>query len=234
MKTNITINSPDRFLLGYNIRQQTKTEFLCLSDLQEAYTRARIKNSWSNKGEIQHLLSQKENAERIFYILKKREIINCEFSQFMEIVEKQGVIKTLKQFEVYKTSGARQNKATWCHIDIFVLTAIELNPSLYADVISWISDTLILNRIEAGNFYKALSKAVAKMENIDYKKLAKALNYKIFGRHEAGIRNLATKEDLKKLYELESKLAFLCDMGYINTFNEIINTIEKIDINKYD
>lgn len=230
MKTNIILNSPDRFLLGYNIKQETKTGFLSLSDLQEAYTRARIRNGWSNKGEIQHLLSQKENAERIFYILKKREFINCEFSQFIEIIDRQGMIKTLKQFEVYKTSGARKNKSTWCHIDIFVLTAIELNPSLYAEVISWISDTLIINRIEAGNFYKALSKAVSRIENIDYSKLAKALNYKVFGRHETGIRNIATKEQLKKLYELENKIAFICDMGYVNSFSQIIEAITRVNI----
>lgn len=227
MKTNVVMNSSDRELFNVKIRQETKTGFLNLSDLQEAYTRARVMNGWANRGEIQHILSQKENSERIFYVLKKRNLINCDFTQFIEMSENQGLIKTLKQFNVYRTSGARASKTTWCNPDIFVLVAIELNPMLYAEVITWISDKLILNRIEAGNFYKGLSKAIAKFNDVDYIKLAKALNWKIFGRHETGIRNLATKEQLEKLYQLESYIAKCCDMGHLKTFNECIIEIEK-------
>jgi hypothetical protein len=90
-------------------------------------------------------------------------------------------------------------------------------------------DKLILNRIEAGNFYKGLTQAVGRFKDVDYVKLAKALNYKIFGRHETGIRNLATKEELKKLTDLESKIAFAVDMGYIATFEDCIKTIDKIN-----
>lgn len=227
MKTNIIMNSQDREIFGVTIRQETKTGFLNLSDLQEAYVQARVKNGWSHKGEIQQILSQKENSERIYYLLKKRLLINCDFSHFISMVEKQGLIKTLKEFSVYKTSGARENKTTWCNQDIWVLVAMELNPMLYAEVISWISDKLILNRIEAGNFYKDLSKAISKFDNVDYIKMAKALNYKIFGRHESGIRNLATKEQLEKMYSLEKYIAKAIDMGHLKTFDNCIDEIEK-------
>jgi hypothetical protein len=104
---------------------------------------------------------------------------------------------------------------------------MELNPFLFAKIAIWLGDKLILNRIEAGNFYKDLSKAVAKLSNVDYSKLAKALNYKIFGRHETGIRNLATKEELQRLTQLESNLAFAIDMGLLKSFDNVINTIGK-------
>jgi len=91
----------------------------------------------------------------------------------------------------------------------------------------WLTDKLILNRIEAGNFYKGLSRSVSKFENIDYIKLAKALNYKVFKKHETGIRNFATKEELERLYQLESNLAFSIDMGFIRSFEDCINTINK-------
>ncbi len=227
MKTNIVMNSEDRKIFGITIRQETKTGFLNLSDLQEAYLHARVKNGWSQRGEIQHILSQKENSERIYYLLKKRLLINCDFSHFISMIEKHGLIKTLKEFSVYKTSGARQNKTTWCNPDIWVLVAMELNPMLYAEVISWISDKLILNRIEAGNFYKDLSRAISKFENADYIKMAKALNYKIFGRHETGIRNLATKDQLEKMFELERYIAKAIDMGHLKNFDDCIVEIEK-------
>ena len=220
------MNSPDRELFGIKIRQETKTNFLNLSDLQEAYTRARIQNGWSDK-EYQQIIQQKENFERIYYILKETEVINLDFSRFIEGANEIGIIKYLKKLNVYKTVGARHTKSTWCHPYIWALIAMELNPFLFAKIAIWLGDKLILNRIEAGNFYKDLSKAVAKLSNVDYSKLAKALNYKIFGRHETGIRNLATKEELQRLTQLESNLAFAIDMGLLKSFDNVINTIGK-------
>ena len=60
MKSNVIMNSPDRELFGIKIRQETKTQFLNLSDLQEAYTKGRIINDWPNKGHYQDILNQKE------------------------------------------------------------------------------------------------------------------------------------------------------------------------------
>lgn len=231
MKSNVVMNSPDRELFGIKIRQETKTEFLNLSDLQEAYTKARILNGWANKGHFQDILNQKENIERIYCLLDELNIINSDFSEFIEMTEKTTLLKVLKQLQVYKTTGARGTKTTWCHPAIWVMIALELNPRLYAKVSIWLADKLILNRIEAGNFYKSLSKALGKFkangEQIDYVKLAKALNHKIFGKHETGIRNLATKEQLQKLYELESNISFAIDMGFIKNFNQTIQTILK-------
>lgn len=224
------MNSPDRELFGIKIRQQTKTEFLNLSDLQEAYTVARVLNGWSDK-RVDDILSSKANTERIYYILKERNLINTEFSAFIENCQNIGLVRYLKSIGFYKTTGARHTKTTWCDPYIWVLIAMELSPMLYARVVLWLGDKLILNRIEAGNFYKSLSKALGKFkangEQIDYVKLAKALNHRIFGKHETGIRNLATKEQLQKLYELESNISFAIDMGFIKNFNQTIQTILK-------
>lgn len=226
MKTNIILNSPSRDLFGINIRQETKTGFLSLSDLQEAYTRARIVNNWSNK-EVQQIIQQKENFERVYYILFETKVINLDFNRFMKNAEDIGILKYLKQLNVYKTTGRASNKATWCNQYIWALIAMELNPMLFAKVTIWLTDKLITNRIEAGNFYKGLSRAITKFKDVDYIKLAKALNYKIFGRHETGIRNLATKEELEKLYQLESNLTFAIDMGFLKTFEECLEVISK-------
>lgn len=231
MKSNIVMNSPDRELFGVKIRQETKTEFLNLSDLQEAYTRARVLNNWANKGHFQDILGQKENIERIYCLLDELKIINSDFSDFIETCESTSLLKVLKKLKVYKTSGARHTRTVWAHPAIWVMIALELNPRLYAKVSIWLADKLILNRIEAGNFYKSLSKALGKFkangEQIDYVKLAKALNHKVFGKHEAGIRNFATKEELQKLYELESNISFAIDMGFIKNFHQTIHTILK-------
>ena len=226
MKTNIIMNSQDREIFGVTIRQETKTGFLNLSDLQEAYLHARVKNGWNDK-RIDHILTYNDNIYRIYYILLEQQIINVSLDTFISNVEKIGFLKHLKQLEVYKTTGARQNKTTWCNSYIWILVAMELSPVIYGKVVVWLADKLITNRIEAGNFYKDLSKAISKFDNVDYIKMAKALNYKIFGRHESGIRNLATKEQLEKMYSLEKYIAKAIDMGHLKTFDNCIDEIEK-------
>lgn len=50
MKTNVTMVSNDRKLFGVTIRQDTKNQFLSITDLQEAYTRARIEKDGMRRG----------------------------------------------------------------------------------------------------------------------------------------------------------------------------------------
>jgi hypothetical protein len=226
MKTNITMKSEkDRELFGVVIKQETKTGFMSLTDLQEAYTHARVLNGWSKRGEIQHIINQVENAERIYYLLKEQKLINCEISQFMDSVNKDGMVKFLKGCGAYKTTGRGENKTVMCNPYIWVLVAMELNPQLYAKVVTWLTDKLILNRIEAGNMCKALNSALYKIKNTDFSKIAIELNKKVFGKHEAGIRNTRSKEELEKLYRLEDRLAFAIDRGYIKSTEEIIKAI---------
>lgn len=66
--------SKDRLLYGVVIRQDIKTSFMSLTGLQEAYTRKRVEMGWNDK-RIENILSNKESAERIFYILKKQKYI---------------------------------------------------------------------------------------------------------------------------------------------------------------
>ena len=168
MKTNITMKSEkDRELFGVVIKQETKTGFMSLTDLQEAYTHARVLNGWRDK-RIDHIIKQVENSERIYYLLKEQGFVNVSIDTFTEMVEKDGMIKVLKKAGVYKTTGRAENKTTMCNSYIWVLIAMELNPQLYAKVVTWLTDKLILNRIEAGNMCKTLNSALYKIKNTDF------------------------------------------------------------------
>lgn len=228
MKTNITMKSnKDRILYDVVIRQETKTSFMNLSDLQEAYTHARILNGWSDK-RIDHIINQMENSERIYYLLFEQKVINVPFSTFRESVKKDGIIKVLKACGAYRTTGARANKTTWCNPYIWVLIAMELNPQLYAKVVIWLTDKLIINRIEAGDLNNDLRSALAKyIQQPNYPEINKMLNIKIFGHHETGMRNLASQEELKKLYLLESNIAFCVNHGILTDNNSVIEAISK-------
>lgn len=227
MKTNVQMQSKDRELFGVTIRQDTSNSFLSVTDLQEAYTRARIEKCWSDK-RVEDILSSKMNAERIYYVLEKQGFIKTSFSAFIEDVEKQSLVKVLKQNGAYKTTGARSNKTVMCNPYIWVLIAMELNPELYATVVIWLTDKLILNRIEAGNNYNLLSRSVSKFKDVDYVLMAKGLNYIVFGYHEVQLRNKASEKQLKELEDLQKQLSFAIEMGYIKSFNGLIDEMRRI------
>lgn len=228
MKTNVVMQSEkSRELFGVIIRQNTKDSMLSLSDLQEAYTHARVLNGWCEK-RIDHILIRAENIERIYYILFEQKIINVRFHTFMEMVDEKGIIKVLKEFGVYKTTGARATKTIYCNPYIWVLVAMELNPMLYAKVITWLTDKLIINRIEACDLNNNLRQAVcAKIDNPDYAGINRTLNVKIFGYHQTGMRNLASEADLQRLNKLQENIAFCIERGFLKSNEDIIREISK-------
>lgn len=227
MKTNVTMTSKDRVLFGVTIRQDTKNQFLSITDLQEAYTRARIEKGWNEK-RISNILSNNESAERIYYILEKQGFIKAGFPAFIEEVKASSLVDVMKKCGAYKTVGARNNRHVSCNPYVWVLLAMELNPELYATVVMWLTDNLIVNRIEAGDRYNALCRAAAKFSDVDYCVIAKGLNYIVFNTHETMIRNNATQEELKRLDDLQKMLAFSVDMGYIKSFDELVEEMRKL------
>lgn len=228
MKTNVTMISEDRSLFGVIIRQDTKTSFMSLTDLQEAYSIKRVKEGWKEK-RVEDILSNKSSSERIYYILEKQGyMVNTGFPAFMEMVEKESLVKVMKKIGAYKTIGRGENRRTICNPYIWVLVAMELNPMLYAEVVTWLTDRLILNRIEAGDRYNTLSRAVSRFPDADYVKMAKGLNWIVFNKHESMIRNKATQDQLRELETLQSNLSFYIDMGNVKTFEELLGLMRKI------
>lgn len=232
MKTNVTLTSQSRELFGVIIRQDTRGD-LNLSDLEKAYQKARGQFGWSEKGKVQDLIAQKENSERVFYVLREIGLINSDFSEFMKSVDNEGLLKVLKRIGCYRTSGRAQNKTTWCNPYLWVLIAMELNPMLYGKTVVWMTDRLVFNRIEAGNMFKGLTKAIAKFKDVDYANVARALNHIVFGRHEPGIRNTGTEAQLLELERLESNLAFSVDTGLINSYHEFLEKCREIWCKKH-
>lgn len=233
MKTNVIMKSVDRTLFGVTIRQETKTGNLNISDLETVASARNALKGYSIK-HINEVMSRKDNMERIYYILKKQNIINVEMSTFIENVENKGITTTLKTLGVWKTTGARHTKTSWANPYIWMLLALEMSPEIYGEACIWLADKLLVNRIEAGNMYNGLTSAINKWQVKDWVKLAKALNYVVFNRHEAGIRNTASIKELKEMENLERQMAFAIDMGYITSFDMLINDLRKIYNTKYN
>ena len=229
MVTNVTMESKEsRELYGVVIRQETKDSFLSLTDLQEAYTHARIENGWHDR-QISDILRQDSNIERIYYLLREQGIIDdkTENSRFYKNVKEKGMVKVLKELGCYKTTGRGDNKRSMCNKYIWVLVAMELNPQLYAKVVMWLTDKLIFNRIEACELNKELRSAMAKyLPSPDYSEVNRALNIKAFGYHESGMRNSQSTEKLHTLNILEETMAYCIKKGFYKTNEEVLAAIK--------
>lgn len=134
-----------------------------------------------------------------------------------------------------KSKASRgENAGTWMHPILFIKFAMWLNPKFEYFVIKFVYDELIKYRHSAGDNYRSLTSSAQKLDGVDFIKIAKALNYIVFNRHDENLRQLATKEQLKELSDLQSKLAFAIDMGYIRTFDQLINEMRRVWEYKYN
>ena len=132
------------------------------------------------------------------------------------------------------TKKGKTADIVWYHPYLYVKFAMWLNPRFELQVIKFIYDQLIDYRHDAGDNFNGLMHAVQRFSDIDYRRLAKGLNWIIFNRHEKDIRNSATPVQLKDLVDLQKQLAFAVDMGYIKTFDELINEMRRMYHSKWN
>lgn len=225
MKSNVILSSTDRELFGVTIRQNTKEQFLSVSDLQKAYEVARWQHGWSDR-KISDVLNTTSTKERIYYLLQDIGIIKTDLSAFMKMVDNEGVTNVLKGLQVYKTTGRGSDKTVMASPYIWVLVAMELNPMIYAKVVKWLTDTLVFDRVEAGTEYMPMNSAIKRIvRNPDYPKYARAINEKVFGHHQAGMRNLASSKELRKISDIEKFIIQSIDFGFLRSENDILNAI---------
>ena len=144
-----------------------------------------------------------------------------------------GKTKVIHVIKGRNTKKGKTPDITWMHPYLFIKFAMWLNPRFEIKVIKFIYDQLIEYRNDAGDNYNGLTSAVQKFKDINYSSLAKGLNYIVFGRHEKGIRQIATQDQLKELTQLQRNLAFAVDMGLITSFDMLVDKMRGIYYDKY-
>jgi len=215
MKTNVILRSSDRRLFGVTIKQQTKGEFLSVSDLQKAFEVGKWQNGWAGQTYNQ-LLHTESAAKKCYSVLKECDLIDCDISKFMELVEKETLLKVLKKLGVWKVTGRGDNRSVMTHPYIWMTIALELNYALYGKVIKWLTDTLVFDRIEAGSEYRPMNAAIKGIVRCpDYPKYARLINQKVFGEHQTGMRNLASASELRRIADIEKFVTQGIQMGMI-------------------
>lgn len=226
MKTNVILSSTDRELFGVTIRQNTKEQFLSVTDLQHAFEKGKWQYGWTGQT-INQLMLTDELAKKCYGVLLECDFIKCDMSKFMEMVNTNGLITVLKGLDVYKTTGRGTNKQVMAHPYIWMSIAIELNYVLYGKVIKWLTDSLIFDRVEAGNEYKPMNIAIKKIvgSGVDYSKYARLINTRVFGLHQTGMRNMASAKDLRKIADIEKFIINATEQGWLKNENDIYNAI---------
>jgi hypothetical protein len=199
---------------NFNVIQRTKDSFFNATELINGW------NKYSGqKKNINHFLDNSSTNDFIEALIDELNIRNHE-KPINQIVKRTKALTDKK--------GNRKAGCVWMTPMLFIKFAMWLNPHFEVKVIKFVHDNLIAFRHNAGDNYLGLTNAVSKFKDVNYSQLAKGLNYIIFDRHEKGIRQTATEKELDNLRELEKKLAFAVDMGYIRTFDELLNEMRKM------
>jgi hypothetical protein len=226
MKTNVTLQSADREIFGIKVRQETKNQFMSITDLQQAYEKARWIHGWSDR-RINDILQYQPTQHKVYYVLEERNLIKTGVPAFTELVESQGIINVLKNLGVWKTTGRGENRNVMCDKYIWTVIAMELNPLLSARVLIWLTDTLIFDRMDAGSKFLPMNSAISRnIESPNYPKYAREINLKVFGEHLTGMRNLASAKELRLISDIENTVTKALEHKWVKTEEEILNLIK--------
>jgi len=199
MKTNQVMI---RKMGTFEVRQRTMDGMFNATDLLKQWNK-----SVGVKKEIKYFLRLEQTAA-FLEVMENEENLNRDNPPYLATRGKQG--------------------GTWMHPILFTKFAMWINPRFEYFVIKFVYDELIKYRHSAGDQYRSLTRELAAFVNVDYARVAKCLNYIVFGLHAPQLRQNATQEQLKELANLQEKLAFAINMRYIKSIDELLNEMHKI------
>jgi len=207
----------------YNVQQRTKDGMFDATWLAEQWKQATGVNK--HVSDFLRLQNTKEFIEILYSDLHKSEIGDSLLPD-NKTRDIPGIVS--KTNARTNSSGIRVAGKVWFHPYLFLDFSMWLNPKFKLDVIKFVYDQLIDFRHLVGDGYKGLSSALTVFPDVDYGRVAKGLNYVVFGRHEKELRQRAKLDELQKLSTLQQQLAFAVDMGYIKTFQQLLTELRKL------
>lgn len=206
MKTNQVMV---RQMGDFNVLQRTKDGMFCATGLLKQWNLS----SGQNK-EIKKFFENESTKEFITSLISEENLHG----------QKSAYVKS--------RASRGDNAGTWMHSLLFIDFAMWINPSFKVKVLRFVYDQLIEYRNEAGDAYKEMSAAIAKIVDKDsmstaMKDIAKYINYVVYNDHQTGMRNKQANESkLKELFELERDIAKLINFGFIKSKEQIISHLK--------
>lgn len=218
MKTNQIMI---RKMGAFDVAQRTKDGFFNATFLLKQWNEAT--NSKKNTNHYLDLVSTKEFFKAIIDDDSTIRDSERPMNQVVNISK----AKTLK-------NGKRVAGEVWLSPIAFIDFAMWLNPSFRVKVIKYVYDQMINYRNEAGDAYKELAKAIGTIVDKSFmptamKRVAKGLNYIIFGEHETLIRNqYGDEEKMRELFRFELKVADLINEGFLKDMNDVMSYLRRM------
>ena len=207
MKTNVTMI---RKMGDFDVQQRTKDGMFNATNLAKQWN---VQKSKGRK-DISNFLN------------------NSSTKEFISALSSETNTETRNLVTAVKGGNDKDNQLTWMHPYLFIKFAMWLNPNFEVKVIKFIHDQLIKSRHEAGDGYLQLSSSGEKLKGYNYAEIATAMQWIVYGKKGKDLRQTATENQLNELKDLQTKLSFAIDMGYIKTYPQLINELRKIWNNK--
>jgi hypothetical protein len=227
-----------RNLESFEINQRTSdgmfnaTSLLKQWNSVEGNTRRRM-NEFLNSPNTQEFIQTIKEEEGL---IGKTQVADNQHGRKSVDVENQVVTKSyndgvicFKKGRMTKGLGKTPDEY-WFHPFLFIKFAMYLNPKFEYKVIKFVYDNLVNLRVDIANRYKrwtsALKSAGAK-EPEDYQRIAKCMNYTVFGKHFEGIRDHATTEEIAEMQKHEDFIIKGIEYGMFTNLKQIRGYFEK-------
>ena len=223
MKTNVIMTRP---MGQFEVLQRTSDGFFDGNALLNQWKREHT----TCKDSVNDFLAQK----KVQLFIEEMESELGEFTQPQKwVLAETSALKSMKYIKGKNTAKGRTKDQVWMHPYLFIKFAMWINPKFELQVIKFVYDELIKCRHLAGDNYNVLTAAISKLPDCDYKATAKAIQWIVFNRTGKELRQQATQKELAEISDIENKLAYAIDMGFINNQAQLICTMRKMYNEKY-
>jgi len=175
-----------REFYNQTIRQNHKTEFLCMTDMLKVGNMHR-KNQGLPRVKITNYMSLKSTKEFIELLMREENVIN-----------------------IIETTGKSTGKEYWANKYLFLDFALWLSPKFKVKVYKWLYDNLTVFRDESGESYKKMAAIIQdKYGASKIGLLISSVAKKI--KEHIGVTswNTATEDQLKERDEIHKRLEML-------------------------
>lgn len=204
---------------AFDILQRTKDGYFDANVLLSQWNN----NKGASRRRMNEFLESPKTIEFINVIKEEshgRETDNADFK----------VVTTIKGKNTVKGKTKDQ---VWMHPYLFIDFAMYLNPKFKYSVIKFVYDELIKNRNQAGDGYIMLSASGVKLKGYNFMEIAKAIQWIVYNKTGKELRQSSTQEQLSEINDIQTKLAWSIDMGFIKTYEQLVLDMRKMYRNKY-
>ena len=212
-------------LYDTTIRYNKESNLYSLTDVNIAYNKHQVNINKLPKT-INTVINDINIIPILHLIVTNIEKSKITLDELTKLSRNNNTIKTLKKLNIFKTTGAKENKNTQTDLHIILTILHQIDNKLYSDLKSLTNPSpYLINRIEAGVTINSLLYEITTFKSHDFLEVNKEINKAIFGIENPNPKYIRKNKELK---HLEQNLAFAVNMNYIKDQKDLINTIKWI------